>query len=142
MKQTLILLFAVVFTACNAGKKTVQVWSSLPDTDRLLVDSTLPLKTSAEEIKDIVEIFPDQSCQTVLGVGAALTHSSAYVFHHHLDSVKRDSLFRVLFTRKESESTIPVCAWEPLISLSICSVIVKKRILCWPTSLLPRIIRM
>lgn len=98
MKQTLILLFAVVFTACNAGKKTVQVWSSLPDTDRLLVDSTLPLKTSAEEIKDIVEIFPDQSCQTVLGVGAALTHSSAYVFHHHLDSVKRDSLFRVLFT--------------------------------------------
>lgn len=98
MKQTLILLFAVVFTACNAGKKTVQVWSSLPDTDRLLVDSTLPLKASAEEIKDLVEIFPDQTSQTVLGVGAALTHSSAYVFHHHLDSVKCDSLFRVLFT--------------------------------------------
>jgi glucosylceramidase len=34
----------------------------------------------------------------VEGVGAALTHSSAYVFHHNLTAERRDSLFRVLFT--------------------------------------------
>lgn len=98
MKQTLLLIFVIAFTACNTSKKTVEVWSSLPDTNQLLVKKTIDLKNSGEDIKDIVEIFPDQTCQTVLGVGAALTHSSAYVFHHHLDSVKRDSLFRILFT--------------------------------------------
>lgn len=98
MKQFLILLFTLIFMGCNSGKGTVQVWSSLPDTGQLLVSSSIPSEMSGDEVKDIVEIFPEQTCQTVLGVGAALTHSSAYVFHHFLDSLRRDSLFRVLFT--------------------------------------------
>ena len=98
IKQFLILLLTLIFMGCNSGKRTVQVWSSLPDTGQLLVSSSIPSEISGGEVKDIVEIFPEQTCQTVLGVGAALTHSSAYVFHHFLDSLRRDSLFRVLFT--------------------------------------------
>lgn len=100
MKRNFSLLFLIslLSTSCGMSKNLVQVWSSKPETKELLVEKEQYLATAKEKAADVISVFPDQSCQTVEGVGAALTHSSAYVFHHNLDPDKRDSLFRVLFT--------------------------------------------
>lgn len=96
--RTLILLMALAtVTGCFSAEKVI-VWSSLPDTKALLVKKNINLNTKPLQIKNKIEIFPEQTCQSVEGVGAALTHSSAYVFHHNLTAERRDSLFRVLFT--------------------------------------------
>lgn len=93
------LSIIVMLASCTAGSRKVTVWSSLPDTDAMLVESSLPMHLSASGgIADTVRIFIDRECQEMDGVGAALTHSSAMVFNRNLSSARRDSLFRVLFT--------------------------------------------
>jgi len=96
--RTLILLMTLAIVTGSFSAEKVVVWSSLPDTKALLVKKNIKLNTKPLQIKNKVEIFPEQTCQSVEGVGAALTHSSAYVFHRNLTAERRDSLFRVLFT--------------------------------------------
>lgn len=98
-KQFLILgLFAVSFLSACSSLDNVQVISSLPDTDKLLVLKKASFVKKASSSLPIQTIQTDQECQQVEGVGAALTHASAYVFNHNLTAQKRDSLFKVLFT--------------------------------------------
>lgn len=98
MKKTFLYAFLVgALAACQPPAAEVTVWSSLPDTDQLLIEGKAGfVKESA--LKEIATIFPDQERQVMDGVGAALTHASAYVFHNNLSDERRDSLFRVLFT--------------------------------------------
>ncbi len=88
----------VFFTACSP-KENIKVLSSLPDTDSLLVVKHLSFndKSNADNA-DLIQISTADSCQTVLGVGAALTHASAWVFQNNLNPQQRDSLFHDLFS--------------------------------------------
>lgn len=91
------LALALTLIACKQTEK-VAVLSSLPNTDSLLVEKTIDFIDHADSDKEIILISASDTCQTVLGVGAALTHAAAWVFHNHLTPERRDSVFRVLFT--------------------------------------------
>jgi glucosylceramidase len=95
--KTILLSLIIGLTACGKAEK-VQVLSSLPNTDSLLIETQIPIGEKLKENIEIIRISTSDSCQTVLGVGAALTHASAWVFHHNLTPTLRDSLFRNLFT--------------------------------------------
>lgn len=95
----IITLLGVALNACSTTGK-IMVLSTLPDTDRLLVSSKTTFIKHFDETLPVIKIQTSQKCQTVEGVGAALTHSSAYVLHHNLPASVRDSLFRILFTNQ------------------------------------------
>ena len=95
-KSTLFAL-TLGLISCSQTEK-VQVLSSLPDTDSLLVEKEILFGKDLKKTTEITRITPADTCQTVHGVGAALTHASAWVFHHNLTPAKRDSVFRELFT--------------------------------------------
>lgn len=98
-KILLIITLAITFASCTQKENEIKIWSSLPDTEALLVESYLSFDNKAESaIADTAMIFTDRECQVMDGVGAALTHSSAMVFNRNLSPERRDSLFRVLFT--------------------------------------------
>lgn len=88
---------ACLLSAC-ASMDSIQVISSLPDTDSMLVSKVTSFEKTRDTSLPILKIETDQKCQTVEGVGAALTHASAYVFNHNLSAEQRDSLFKDLFT--------------------------------------------
>ncbi len=93
----LILSFMFLLVSCQQ-KESVQVLSSLPDTDQLLVESRFNVIGNDPNTMDVIRIFPEEQQQSMDGVGAALTHASAWVFQNNLSPVQRDSLFRELFT--------------------------------------------
>lgn len=93
----LSLLTSSLLSACSLAEK-VQVISTLPDKGKLLVPSELRFESKIDTSLPLQTIFTDQHCQTVEGIGAALTHASAYVFNHNLTAQQRDSLFKVFFT--------------------------------------------
>ena len=95
-KSTLFAL-TLGLISCSQTEK-VQVLSSLPDTDSLLVEKEILFGKDLKKNTEIIRISAADTCQTVHGVGAALTHASAWVFHHNLTPAKRDSVFRELFT--------------------------------------------
>lgn len=99
MRKTTILALAVtiVLSSCSANKN-ISILSSLPDnSDSLHIEKQISFAKSATGHADVI-IHENQTAQTVEGVGAALTHASAYVFNKNMTPAKRDSLFRVLFT--------------------------------------------
>lgn len=98
-KLVAIGLLTTLINSCATTDK-IHVISSLPDTDSLLVSKEISVKKQSDKSLPVVKIQTSQKCQTVEGVGAALTHASAYVFHHNLSATKRDSLFRLLFTEQ------------------------------------------
>lgn len=91
------IVLGSLLSACASLDK-IQVISSLPDTDSLLVNKEVSFAKTFEKSLPILKIETAQKCQTVEGVGAALTHASAYVFNHNLTAQQRDSLFKELFT--------------------------------------------
>lgn len=93
---TAILLGSILSACSSMGK--ILVISSLPDTDQLFINKEASFSTKVDTTLPVQIIRTDLKCQTVEGVGAALTHSSAYVFNHNLTAQQRDSLFRILFT--------------------------------------------
>lgn len=98
--KTTLLALTLGLMSCSQTSK-IQVLSSLPGTDSLLVEKeTVLVKKKIKNSNDIIRILATDTCQTVHGVGAALTHASAWVFHHNLTHAKRDSIFRELFTPK------------------------------------------
>lgn len=101
MKRLFPALMAVVLimAACSNNTAKIEVLSSLPDTDQLLVASEMEFRKITDSASmSMVHIYTDRACQEMDGVGAALTHASAWVFKNNLSAEKRDSLFRVLFT--------------------------------------------
>jgi glucosylceramidase len=92
-----VMLIAFILFACSP-KEQVLVLSTLPDTNKLLVEKTTQFSHSNSAYDDIIKINTEETFQSVLGVGAALTHASAWVFQNNLSKEKRDSLFKVLFT--------------------------------------------
>lgn len=98
--KTTLLALTLGLMSCSQTSK-IQVLSSLPGTDSLLVEKeTVLVKKKIKNNNDIIRILATDTCQTVHGVGAALTHASAWVFHHNLTLAKRDSIFKELFTPK------------------------------------------
>jgi hypothetical protein len=139
-KSTLLAL-TLGLMSCSQAEK-IQVLSSLPDTDSLLVEKEILFGKDLKKGSEIIRISAADTCQTVQGVGAALTHASAWVFHNNLTPAKRDSLFKELFTPQELVSTTPVWLWEPPISRLIFSAIAKPKILHFPIFQLLKIIKM
>lgn len=92
-----IIALSLMLISCSTTDK-IEVISSLPNTDTLLLKKEINFGKDLKKDTEIIRISGNDTCQTMLGVGAALTHSSAYVFNHNLTPEKRDSLFKVLFT--------------------------------------------
>jgi glucosylceramidase len=95
----LILLGTIISTiSCNSGKNAVSFLSSKPESKQLHITGKIDLieKPTAKASK--INIDLTQSCQTMDGVGAALTHASAFVLNKNLKPEKRDSLLRELLT--------------------------------------------
>ena len=98
MNKLLIPLLVLSLAGCKQTATDVTVWSSIPsDKEQLLIQGSASFITEST-LTETVTLFPDEERQTVDGVGAALTHASAYVFNRHLTAERRDSHFRVLFT--------------------------------------------
>lgn len=95
MKIIILNLLIFALLSCSFQRSQVQLISSLPETGKLLKDSTLEFGSA----KTTSEIFinPEIVYQNVEGVGAALTHASAYVLNQQTAQV-RDSILRVLLT--------------------------------------------
>lgn len=96
IKLTLLAL-SISLLSCNNANK-IQVLSTLPDTDSLLIEKKILFNQQLPATADVIKVNVNDTCQIFDGVGAALTHASAWVFHTNLTPEKRDSLFRVLFT--------------------------------------------
>ena len=73
-KSTLFAL-TLGLISCSQTEK-VQVLSSLPDTDSLLVEKEILFGKDLKKNTEIIRISAADTCQTVHGVGAALTHAS------------------------------------------------------------------
>lgn len=95
--KTITLALTLGLMSCSQTSK-IQVLSSLPQTDSLLIQKEISFDKDIKTTAEIIKISAADTCQTVHGVGAALTHASAWVFHHNLTPTKRDSVFRQLFT--------------------------------------------
>ena len=93
-----LLAFVLGLLSCSYQDEKIRVLSSLPDTDSLLVETEINFSDGTAINEGFIRISSADTCQIVEGVGAALTHASAWVFHNNLSPEKRDSLFRVLFT--------------------------------------------
>lgn len=70
-KSTLFAL-TLGLISCSQTEK-VQVLSSLPDTDSLLVEKEILFGKDLKKNTEIIRISAADTCQTVHGVGAALT---------------------------------------------------------------------
>ena len=77
-KSTLLALTLGLMSCSQTDK--IQVLSSLPDTDSLLVEKEILFSKEIKINTEIIRISAADTCQTVHGVGAALTHASAWVF--------------------------------------------------------------
>lgn len=95
--KTTLLALTLGLMSCSQTAK-IQVLSSLPNTDSLLIEKEISFGQNTKTNAEIIKISAADTCQTVQGVGAALTHASAWVFNHNLTAAKRDSVFRQLFT--------------------------------------------
>lgn len=95
--KVIVLSLSMGLLACTQSEK-ISVLSSMPDTDSLLIEKKIDFKQKMPANSHLIRLFVNDTCQSFEGVGAALTHASAWVFHNNLSPEKRDSLFRVLFT--------------------------------------------
>lgn len=92
-KSGLFLLTIFLFSCSTAQQ--VKLIHSIPDRNILFEESTV--SEFRADLTEMIQIDPAQKFQQIDGVGAALTHASAYVLNQ-LDKTKRDSVLKVLFT--------------------------------------------
>ncbi len=95
MKKLTIVIFACTLIACNKHIAQIQVISSHPETGKLVHESNLDFQKEVSKAQ--IRIDPNTGYQLVEGVGAALTHASAYVLNQQTPSF-RDSILNVLLT--------------------------------------------
>lgn len=98
---TFALSMAFSAMACATG--TVQAWVTTADHRQALTPS--PAITLVEGAPDKaalhIVVHPDRRYQTMLGFGASLTDSSAWLIQNRLDEGQRTALLQELFGRAE-----------------------------------------
>lgn len=95
MKNAFIILTVITLNSCNQHLAQINVISTQPEKSIFLSESQLQFGSS--EAKAQITVKPDSGFQLVEGVGAALTHASAYVLNQQKATV-RDSILRFLLT--------------------------------------------
>lgn len=96
--QTTALAMLMLAPAAQAAEP-VRVWETTADQNQLLArqpDLALhALKAAGSD--PVITIDPDQTFQTMIGFGAAMTDASAYVLNHDLSPAQRDAVMADLF---------------------------------------------
>lgn len=97
----LLLTWAVLATPLPTYAQDVAVWITTADHTTTLAAST-PATFGAAETSQRPRILIDESeqFQEIVGFGASLTDSSAWLIQHRLDQPQRDALLRELFGRE------------------------------------------
>ena len=101
------LIFRVIVTSmASTSDQTVQVWVTYANKTKLLSQegpiTWTSLSSSSSEENDLptIQIDATKRYQTIEGVGAALTDSSAWLISKKMPKSKREKLLKNLFTRE------------------------------------------
>src|SRR5690606_31127374 len=76
----------------------VEVWTTTADRQQALSPSTLAMTASGDGEVEI-EVDARTRYQRMLGFGASITDSSAWLIRHRMDEAQREALLRELFGR-------------------------------------------
>ncbi len=86
-------------TSAVASDESVQVWLTLADGSKKLVQESSLNFSAGSGSGTVVSVAPNTLYQRLEGVGAAMTDSSAWLIDTKLTTVQRDALMDNLFTR-------------------------------------------
>lgn len=86
--------------SCRVAQNGVEAWVTRDD-HRLRLAQQCVGRTDAREDAVSIEVDAQSRHQVMLGVGASLTDSSAWLIQHRLDIDKRDALLRELFSSED-----------------------------------------
>ncbi len=89
-------------SAQTSGAQHVQAWVTTSD-HRQALEPQQAIAFSRSEPKGIaITIDPEQRHQAMVGFGASITDSSAWLIQHRMSSVQREALLRELFGREDN----------------------------------------
>ena len=97
-----LLWLLLLATADGMAAGTVHGWVTTSD-HRLALTPTAPIPVSEgapHRLPQHIVVEPERRYQTMLGFGASLTDSSAWLIRHKLDPAQRDALLHELFGRE------------------------------------------
>ncbi|WP_225562365.1 glycoside hydrolase family 30 beta sandwich domain-containing protein [Pseudoxanthomonas sp. PXM04] len=102
MPFTLSVLFAAMFAGAagtaHAGPRA-QVWITTSD-HRQAMQAQAPVEFGDDsDRRTHIEVDPEQRFQRMVGFGASITDSSAWLIQHRMSPAQRDALLRELFGR-------------------------------------------
>ena len=86
----------------DAGAQA-EAWVTTDDHRLVLAHETLPLAaehTAAHDVQTTIRIDASQRYQRIVGFGASVTDSSAWLLRHRMDAGQRTALLRELFGRE------------------------------------------
>jgi glucosylceramidase len=92
-------LYGLVLPPSAAGDPTsVGVWTTDPGGSARLAQSSITLNSGTSSEPLTITVDPSTTYQSVVGFGASLTDSSAWVIHNHLNQSQQDALMTSLFS--------------------------------------------
>ena len=101
----LMLALSSLAGGASHAAGTVQVWLSTEDRGKLLSqEKPVPLSAHASRAQPgqtVIDIDAHQRYQTMVGFGAAITDSSAWLIQNKLSPERRDALMKELFSVKD-----------------------------------------
>lgn len=98
---SVLLPLLFIFITPPTEKKTGQVWLTTGDgTVRLKQMAPVAFKKRGDSSLPVIEIDPGTEYQKILGFGATMTGSSAYILDHHLNDQHRKEVMDSLFSRE------------------------------------------
>lgn len=107
---SLFLIFTFFIISCNNNTNpevsisngTADIWLTTGDSLTLLSKvATLPFQDSGKASENIIQIDESQTFQTILGFGASMTGSSAYVLTKNIGEAKRQEVMNSLFSKEK-----------------------------------------
>jgi glucosylceramidase len=94
---TCALLLAAASHAATPG--TAQVWVTTADQSRLLAREPDVALSSGAPVGNLIDVDPERRYQEMVGFGAAITDSSAWLIEKRLSAAQRAALLAELFGR-------------------------------------------
>ena len=96
------LLLAV--TACAGCRADAQVWVTTANRSRLLAREADLNSVSQAPLENVIDVDPARRYQAMVGFGAAVTDSSAWLISTKLNAKQRAALLQELFGRDRADS--------------------------------------
>ncbi len=98
-----LFFLLILLWHCNpVPELTAEVWLTTGDGNtRLAKSAIIPFEKPKPNPANLIEIDEDQTFQTILGFGASMTGSSAYVLTKHLNESQRKKVMQQLFSQEQ-----------------------------------------